>query len=166
MLRAIAAITTTLVAGLSLLAGAAQASIVAAPQFVKPVAGARITQPFGCTTFTSEPYDPRCPSQHFHTGIDLAVAAGTPVHATLAGVCTVIDDRTGYGLHVIIDHGQGLSSLYAHLETVAVASGEHVAAGQVVGRVGSTGNSTGPHLHFEIRVNGVPHDPQSYLQLP
>ena len=166
MLRAIAALTATLVVGLSLLAGAAQATLGASPQFVKPVEGAHISQPFGCTTLSSEPYDPSCPSKHFHSGIDLAVAAGTPVHATLSGVCRVIDDRTGYGLHVIIDHGQGLSSLYAHLESVAVTSGESVAAGQVIGRVGSTGNSTGPHLHFEIRMNGVPQDPQSYLQLP
>jgi murein DD-endopeptidase MepM/ murein hydrolase activator NlpD len=166
MLRATATLTAVLAIGLSLLGGAAEASLGSSPQLVKPVEGARITQPFGCTTDTSEPYDPDCPTRHFHSGIDLAVAAGTPVHATLAGTCQVIDDATGYGLHVIIDHGQGLSSLYAHLETVAVITGEHVAAGQVIGRVGSTGNSTGPHLHFEVRVDGVPQNPQLYLPLP
>jgi len=166
MLRAIATLTAVLAVGLSLLGGAAEASLGASLRFVKPVVGSRITQPFGCTTDTSEPYDPDCATQHFHSGIDLAVAAGTPVHATLAGTCQVIDDTTGYGLHVIISHVQGLSSLYAHLESVAVTTGERVAAGQVIGRVGSTGNSTGPHLHFEIRVDGVPQNPQLYVQLP
>ena len=166
MVRAIAILTAGLTVGLSLLGGAALASVGGLSTFVRPVDGARITQPFGCTADTAEPYDASCPDKHFHSGIDLAVAAGTPVHATLAGTCQVIDDTTGYGLHVIIDHGQGLSSLYAHLESVTVATGERVLAGEVIGAVGSTGNSTGPHLHFEIRANGVPQNPQLYLQLP
>jgi murein DD-endopeptidase MepM/ murein hydrolase activator NlpD len=167
MLRAIAGLTAALVAGLSLLGGAGAAVLDSATTgFVKPVTGAVITQPFGCTSFALEPVDPDCPGGHFHSGIDLAVAAGTPVHATLAGVAQVIDDTTGYGLHIIIDHADGLSSLYGHLESVCVTTGEDVAAGEVIGQVGSTGDSTGPHLHFEIRVKGTPENPQQFLELP
>jgi murein DD-endopeptidase MepM/ murein hydrolase activator NlpD len=167
MLRAVAGLTIALFAGLSLLGGAGAAVLeTSTTAFVKPVTDAVITQPFGCTSFALEPVDPSCPGEHFHSGIDLAVAAGTPVHATLAGVAQVIDDTTGYGLHIIIDHEQGLSSLYGHLESVSVTSGEHVLAGQVIGHVGSTGDSTGPHLHFEIRVNGTAEDPQQFLELP
>jgi murein DD-endopeptidase MepM/ murein hydrolase activator NlpD len=166
MVRGIASLIVAVTVGLSLLGGAGVASITASRSFVKPVTGARITQPFGCTPLVIEPYDPMCATRHFHSGIDLAVSRGTPVHATLAGTCQVIDDRTGYGLHVVVDHGGGLSSLYAHLEAVTVQSGELVATGQVIGLVGSTGNATGPHLHFEIRIDGVPQDPQLFLHLP
>jgi murein DD-endopeptidase MepM/ murein hydrolase activator NlpD len=167
MLRAIAGLTAALLAGLSLLGGAGAAVLDSATtSFVKPVIGAVITQPFGCTSFALEPVDPDCPGGHFHSGIDLAAAAGTPVHATLAGTAQVIDDTTGYGLHIIIDHADGLSSLYGHLESVCVTTGERVTAGQVIGGVGATGDATGPHLHFEIRVNGTPEDPQQFLELP
>ncbi|HYA01281.1 MAG TPA: M23 family metallopeptidase [Candidatus Binatia bacterium] len=163
--RSAAILTAAAVAGLSLLGGAEVGALSSQP-FVKPVNGATISQPFGCTSFAAEPVDPSCPGGHFHSGIDLAVAAGTPVHATLAGSCQVIDDRTGYGLHVVIDHGSGLTSLYAHLEAVSVHNGEPVSAGQRIGLVGSTGNSTGPHLHFEIRIDGVAQDPQLFVHLP
>jgi murein DD-endopeptidase MepM/ murein hydrolase activator NlpD len=153
MVRGIASLIVAVTVGLSLLGGAGVASITASRSFVKPVTGARITQPFGCTPLVIEPYDPMCATRHFHSGIDLAVSRGTPVHATLAGTCQVIDDRTGYGLHVVVDHG-------------GVQSGELVATGQVIGLVGSTGNATGPHLHFEIRIDGVPQDPQLFLHLP
>lgn len=134
--------------------------------FVRPVDGARITQGFGCTTVTLEPVDMHCPGGHWHSGVDLAAAAGTPVHATLGGVAQVIIAATGYGLHVIIDHGGGLSSLYAHLSSVDVSGDDVVTAGEVIGAVGSTGNSSGPHLHFEIRRDGIPEDPRSDLPLP
>jgi murein DD-endopeptidase MepM/ murein hydrolase activator NlpD len=167
MARAIAGLTVALFAGLGLLGGAGIAVLdTSTATFVKPVTGAMISQPFGCTSFALEPVDPSCPGGHFHSGIDLAVAAGTPVHATLAGVAQVIDDTTGYGLHIVIDHGQGLTSLYGHLESVCVRTGEHVLTGQLIGRVGSTGNSTGPHLHFEIDVNGTPENPQLFVTLP
>ena len=77
-----------------------------------------MSQGFGCTSFAFEPIDLACPGGHWHSGIDLAAARGTPVMATLPGVATVIVSATGYGLHVIIDHGGGLSSLYGHLDTV------------------------------------------------
>ena len=86
--------------------------------------------------------------------------------ATLPGTATVILSVTGYGLHVIIDHGGGLSSLYGHLDTVTIITGAYVAAGEVIGTVGSTGNATGPHLHFEIRRDGIAEDPRQDLALP
>ncbi|MCX6022013.1 MAG: M23 family metallopeptidase, partial [Chloroflexi bacterium] len=87
-----------------------------------------------------------------HLGIDIAAGSGTPVLATAAGVVTgVYDLQTGYGRHIVLDHGDGWGSLYAHLLNVTVMPGRQVPAGQMIGWVGSTGRSTGPHLHFEIR---------------
>jgi len=134
--------------------------------FVKPLAHAWISQGFGCTSFTFEPVDRACPGGHWHSGIDLAAARGTPMMATLPGTVTVIVSASGYGLHVVIDHGGGLSSLYGHLDTVLVDNGEEVAAGEVIGTVGSSGNATGPHLHFEIRRDGIAEDPRLDLALP
>lgn len=134
--------------------------------FVVPVTGAHISQGFGCTTVTLEPADQHCPGGHWHSGVDLAVAAGTPVHASTAGRVRAFQTTTGYGLYIVVDRGDGASSLYGHLETELVSDGEVVSAGQVIGEVGSTGNSTGPHLHFEIRRQGLPVDPALELQLP
>jgi len=72
----------------------------------------------------------------------------------------------GYGLHVIIDDGGGLSTLYGHLDSVAVTAGDDVLAGEVIGTLGSTGNSTGPHLHFEVRRDGIAEDPREDIALP
>jgi murein DD-endopeptidase MepM/ murein hydrolase activator NlpD len=127
--------------------------------FVAPLPGAPVTQPYGCTALAIEPSSHVCAQGHFHSGVDLAEPPGTPVRATLAGVAHVVASTTGYGLHVVLDHGDGLTSLYAHLSQVAVADGDAVAAGEVIGAVGSSGNSTGPHLHFEIRRDGLPEDP-------
>jgi len=127
--------------------------------FVAPVGAAPVSQPYGCTALALEPASRLCPQGHFHSGVDLAAPAATPVRATLPGVARVLLSTTGYGLHVVLDHGDGLSSLYAHLGAVTVADGETVAAGEVIGAVGSTGTSTGPHLHFEIRRDGLPEDP-------
>lgn len=132
---------------------------------VPPLAHFRVTQGFGCTAFLFEPVDPACPWRHWHSGVDLAAPAGAPVHATAAGTATVIAGTTGYGLHIVVNHGGGLSSLYGHLSAVAVRSGELIDRGAVIGAVGSTGNSTGPHLHFEIRRNGTPEDPATQVQL-
>lgn len=144
----------------------ASASATWSSSFVRPVHRAVITQGFGCTWFSLEPVDPACPGGHWHSGVDLAAAMGTPVYATLAGVAHVYVSATGYGLHVVIDHGGGMSSLYSHLSGVAVVDGQVVATGQLIGAVGSTGNSSGPHLHFEIRRDGVPENPLQDLQLP
>lgn len=168
MIRVFAACTALITLGLC--GGTAVASgAVVAPTgtgFVKPLAHAWISQEFGCTSFAFEPVDRACPGGHWHSGIDLAAARGTPVLATMPGTVTVIVSVSGYGLHVVIDHGSGLSSLYGHLDTVLVENGEEVAAGQVIGTVGSSGNATGPHLHFEIRRDGIAEDPRLDLVLP
>lgn len=121
------------------------------------------TQPYGCTSFELEPAAPWCPGGHFHSGVDMAAPAGTPIHAAAAGVVTVAWDPRGYGLYLLVQHGGGISTLYGHLESASVVSGATVAAGAEIGRVGSTGLSTGPHLHFEIRRNGRPVDPVPLL---
>jgi len=168
VIRALAALTAVIAIGLcggtALASGAS--SEAAGLGFVKPLTHAWVSQGFGCTSFAFEPVDRACPGGHWHSGIDLAAARGTPVMATLPGVVTVIVSPTGYGLHVVIDHGGGLSSLYGHLDSVVVASGDVVAAGQMIGTVGSTGNATGPHLHFEIRRDGIAEDPRLDLALP
>jgi murein DD-endopeptidase MepM/ murein hydrolase activator NlpD len=160
-----AVIALALCGGTALASGPA-VSTSAGVTFVKPLTHSWVSQGFGCTSFSFEPIDLACPGGHWHSGIDLAAARGTPVMATLPGVVTVIVSATGYGLHVIINHGGGLSSLYGHLNTVVVLSGDYVDAGQIIGTVGSTGNATGPHLHFEIRRDGVAEDPRLDLALP
>ncbi|WP_234554385.1 M23 family metallopeptidase [Thermus caliditerrae] len=119
-----------------------------------PLSGFRITTYFG----------QRGAFQRYHTGIDLAAPYGTPIVAAKAGQVQVAGwSSYGYGFHVVVDHGGGVETLYAHMSRIAVRSGEWVEAGQVIGYVGSTGWSTGPHLHFEVRVGGVARNPLAYL---
>jgi murein DD-endopeptidase MepM/ murein hydrolase activator NlpD len=125
---------------------------------------APITQPFGCTDLAGEPYSAECASHRFHTGIDLAAHTGTPVYAAEAGVAHVFPSASGYGNHVLIAHGNGWFTLYAHLSAFTVRDGEVVHRGDPVGLVGSTGFSTGPHLHFETRSGGTPLDPCLFLK--
>ena len=99
----------------------------------------------------------------YHSGIDIGVDEGTPVHAADGGVVVWSGWMGGYGYAVVIDHGNGLSTLYGHNSELAVDEGQSVAKGQVISYAGSTGNSTGPHVHFEVRVNGDPVDPMGYL---
>ncbi len=98
-----------------------------------------------------------------HEGIDIAVPSGTPVHAAAAGRVVYAGWMEGYGNIVVLDHGGGLSTAYAHNTSLAVSVGQDVAAGQVISYSGSTGHSTGPHVHFEVRVGGVAADPLAYL---
>ena len=130
--------------------------------FIWPVQGFTLTQRFGPTTLALEPAMFGYP--HFHTGVDLAVPVGTPVAAAAAGeVVQVGSGTTGYGTYVMIAHGGGLVTLYGHLSQALVGVGQWVAQGQAIGLSGSTGDSTGPHLHFEVRLNGEPVDPLGYL---
>lgn len=169
MTRAIAVITVAVAVMLAATTGAATMVLqmpAPAGAFVTPVRGASISQAFGCTSVSIEPVDTSCPGGHWHSGIDLAAATGTPVAATAAGIAHVIESATGFGLHVVIDHGGGLRSLYGHLSAVDVVDGQPVSGGQLIGAVGSTGNSTGSHLHFEIDRNGIAEDPRGLVVLP
>ena len=98
-----------------------------------------------------------------HAGIDISARTGTPIRAANVGEVIYAGWRGGYGNAVIIDHGDGLATLYAHQSRIAAGTGQTVERGEIIGYVGSTGNSTGPHLHFETRIGGRPRDPLNYL---
>lgn len=108
--------------------------------------------------------NPTADGEEFHTGLDLAMPTGTEIRAAQDGVvtCAEISD-TGYGNHVILQHDGGLSTLYGHCSELLVQGGQQVMRGDVIALVGSTGNSTGPHVHFEVMENGVEVDPVPYL---
>lgn len=102
-----------------------------------------------------------------HKGIDIAIAGGTPIYAAHNGTVAATTGHSSYGNVVMIDNGDGISTLYAHMQTAAIVSvGQTVTQGQVIGYVGSTGNSSGNHLHFEVRVNGVRQNPRNYISPP
>jgi murein DD-endopeptidase MepM/ murein hydrolase activator NlpD len=128
------------------------------------VPNAVLTQPFGCTALELEPVDATCPSGHFHSGIDLAAPAGTPVFAPLAAIATAGSQPASCGNYVRLDHGGGLATLYCHLSRVLVSTGQVVGAGDRIAEVGSSGNSTGPHLHFEVHSSGRLLDPAAWLR--
>jgi murein DD-endopeptidase MepM/ murein hydrolase activator NlpD len=98
------------------------------------------------------------------TGIDFRGETGDPVHATAAGIVTQAERNGGYGLMVEVDHGNGLATRYAHLSAIAVSGGATINPGDLIGRIGSTGRSTGPHLHYEVRLQGEAADPQRFLR--
>ena len=102
-------------------------------------------------------------SRGLHTGLDVATSSGTPIKAAASGVVSYAGYKGSYGYLVVIDHGDGIQTYYAHCSKIYVSAGDSVSQGQVISAVGSTGNSTGPHLHLEIRVNGEPVNPQNYL---
>ena len=118
--------------------------------FVWPVPGP-VTSPYGMRW------------GRMHEGIDIAAPMGAPVRAAAAGQVIYAGWMGGYGNLVVIDHGGGLATAYAHLSSIAVSLGQAVSQGDLVGAVGSTGHSFGPHLHFEVRVNGAAVDPLGYL---
>jgi murein DD-endopeptidase MepM/ murein hydrolase activator NlpD len=129
-----------------------------------PMVGFKITQPFGPSTVLLEP--PYGPYPHFHSGIDLAAPLGTTVWAAADGVVVAVGHSgLGYGNYVIVAHGGGIETLYGHLLQTDVLSGARVVRGQRVGLEGSTGFSTGPHLHFELRIGNKIVDPMPYLPL-
>jgi len=123
---------------------------------VRPVSGG-ITSGFGPR------FHPILHQTRVHTGDDLAAGMGTPIHACRAGTVVIASAQGGYGNATVIDDGGGMGTLYGHQSRIAVSVGQHVDAGQVIGYVGMTGLATGPHLHFEVRINGNPVDPTSYL---
>ncbi len=103
-------------------------------------------------------------ASEYHTGIDIANEPGTPVYATADGVVRYSGWANGYGLSMVLDHGFAYSTLYGHLSELVVKEGAQVRRGQLVGRIGSTGTSTGPHLHYEVWLDGTPKNPMPYLQ--
>ncbi|MDA8344315.1 MAG: peptidoglycan DD-metalloendopeptidase family protein [Thermaerobacter sp.] len=124
--------------------------------FIWPVVGP-ITSPFGWRL------DPVMHQWWIHTGIDIGVPYGTPIHAAATGKVIVAQWLNGYGYTIIIDDGVGISNLYAHQERFAVHVGQQVQQGQVIGYAGATGWATGPHLHFEVRIDGKPVNPAPYM---
>jgi murein DD-endopeptidase MepM/ murein hydrolase activator NlpD len=118
-----------------------------------PIPGAPLTSPFGLRN------DPLSNGAGFHPGIDFGASAGTPIQAAGAGTVVIAGDCGGYGYCVVIDHGNSIGTLYGHQSQLNVSVGQHVNTGDVIGYVGSTGASTGPHLHFEVRDHGLPIDP-------
>jgi murein DD-endopeptidase MepM/ murein hydrolase activator NlpD len=168
--RAIAVAVAAVVAIPALVAGGLITAMGPVPggPLLDPLPVRVVTQPFGCTELAIEPRDDHCPSGHFHSGIDLAAPLHTPVRAANGGIAASGQSSGGYGLWILVqrDEAGSLATLYAHLSVALVSSGDLVQAGQLIGLVGTSGNSTGPHLHFEVRVRGVPVDPQPYLPPP
>ncbi len=117
-----------------------------------------VTSGFGWRT------DPVIGGRHLHAGIDIGAAEGAPVYAADDGTVLFVGQETGYGNVVAIDHGGGLATTYNHLSAFAVGIGDKVMRGQHIASVGCTGYCTGPHLHFEVRINGAPVDPMPYLK--
>ena len=133
---------------------------IGADGFCSPIGAgweSRVTSEFGYRR------DPFTGETRGHTGMDLAVPTGTPVRAALPGTVTAAQYHSSYGYYVMIDHGNGLSTLYAHNSQLLVRVGQTVEAGGIVSLSGSTGRSTGPHLHFEVRLNGQRANPRTYL---
>ena len=130
--------------------------VVSSSSFIWPVRGV-ITSPFG---YRIHPIRGR---YIFHSGIDIGVASGTPIKCSANGTVIMSTWYGGYGNCIIVDHGGGWSTLYGHCSALYVSKGKTVMQGTVIGAVGSTGMSTGPHLHFEVRYNGSPVDPRSRL---
>lgn len=142
---------------------------LAAGELACPLPGASVTQPFGPSELPGEPA--MFGSAHFHTGVDLGAAMATPIRAAEPGQVVQAAGQTdslgmlvGYGNLVRIQANSGRVDYYGHMTAFAVARGDVVQTGQVIGFVGSTGYSTGPHVHFEVRVGGVPVDPAPYMR--
>jgi len=150
-----AAATSTTVKGAP--AGAAVSPTKAPGKLIVPVPGAPITSPFGYRIH------PIYGTSRLHTGIDYGADEGTPIRAAADGVVVSAGWYGGYGNATIIDHGGGIATLYGHQSAMSVSAGQKVTQGQTIGRVGCTGDCTGPHVHFEVRVNGDPVDPTPYL---
>ena len=120
---------------------------------IKPVSGT-ITSRFGVRSSIRS---------SAHTGLDIAIATGTPIKAAASGTVTFSGYKGSYGNMIVISHGNGIQTYYGHCSKLYVSAGATVTQGQTIAAVGSTGNSTGPHLHLEIRINGVAYNPQNYL---
>jgi murein DD-endopeptidase MepM/ murein hydrolase activator NlpD len=130
---------------------------VSGGRLATPIPGARVTSTFGTRVH------PVYRTVRSHTGIDLAGATGTPIRAAADGIVLKAGWMGGYGQATVLDHGGPLATLYGHQSQILVKPGEAVSRGEIIGRVGCTGTCTGPHLHYEVRINGTPVNPANYL---
>ncbi len=131
--------------------------VVAVTGTVSPVSAGEVTSRFGMRS------DPFHGNQRRHNGIDIAAPTGTPVYATANGVVDYAAWKGSYGKLVTIKHPSGHETRFAHLSEILTTRGAVVRKGQIIGRVGSTGRSTGPHLHYEVRYRGKPLDPHKFM---
>lgn len=127
--------------------------------YSKQTIGVALTRPVSGTI--TSPFGRR--SSGTHTGLDIATSKGTPIGAAASGTVTYAGPKGTYGNLVVIDHGNGVQTYYAHCNTINCSVGQTISQGQTISTVGSTGKSTGPHLHLEIRINGICQNPQNYL---
>ncbi len=127
------------------------------PSFVYPLLGTRVSSDFGKRKHPVLHY------QKHHDGIDLAAPAGATIRAINEGRVVFADPYGSYGNFIVIEHAGRFTSHYGHCETIKVKPGQKVLSGQVIGTVGRTGRVTGPHLHFEIRANGIAQDPEKFI---
>jgi murein DD-endopeptidase MepM/ murein hydrolase activator NlpD len=132
------------------------ASVIGAPA-LWPVMGP-ITSSFG------QREDPFNGEGAFHAGVDISAVFGTPVHASADGMVQTAGMENGYGREILLDHGNGIETLYGHLSGFAVTTGQQVRQGQVIGYVGMSGRATAPHLHYEVRIHNTPVNPYRYLR--
>ncbi len=134
----------------------AQKNLLAHTPAIRPVQGWQ-TSGFG---YRQSPFTGK---KEFHKGLDIANRKGTEIIATADGVVSFVGQKGSLGNIVVIDHGHGITTRYAHLESAVQKSGANVKRGEVIAKMGNTGRSTGPHLHYEVRLNGVPIDPTKYI---
>jgi murein DD-endopeptidase MepM/ murein hydrolase activator NlpD len=123
-----------------------------------PVEGVHLTSDFGMR------WHPVTGGRHAHKGVDLAGPVGTPVHATADAIVGKAEWFSSYGLYVALEHGGDIETRYGHMSRLNVYAGQHVHKGDVIGYIGTTGRSTGPHLHYEVRLSGVAVNPIPYMQ--
>jgi murein DD-endopeptidase MepM/ murein hydrolase activator NlpD len=133
-----------------------QRSLLASTPSIWPTRG-WVTSDFGTRI------DPYTAERRMHQGMDIATPHGTPIYTPSDGTVVFIGNQGGYGKVLVIDHGYGVKTRYAHLSEIHVRLGDHVERGAKVASVGNTGRSTGPHLHYEVRVNGIPENPRKFI---
>jgi len=150
------AVATLPAGNLKLLSSAALADLTATPS-LWPVIG-HITGTFG------ERMDPFSGEGAFHTGVDISSQYGDSVRVSADGIVIEADERAGYGRLVVVDHGFGVTTYYGHLSSFNVLVGQQLRRGDTIGNVGISGRSTGPHVHYEVRINGAPVNPMRYLR--
>jgi murein DD-endopeptidase MepM/ murein hydrolase activator NlpD len=116
------------------------------------------------TSSFGERMDPFSGEGAFHKGVDISTDYGAPILAPADGIVESAQEENGYGRAVVLDHGHGITTVFGHMSSFAVTSGQRVRRGEVIGYVGLSGRSTGPHVHYEVRINGTPVNPYNYMR--